>query len=131
MIRNNHTYFNYKQDSLGEIDDTKSFLRKFLAYLELDEDIDQLTNRLTEDILKNGIELVPGVQKLINHLIDNNIPMAIATNVNESLIKALFISTNGLDHKCFTHYICGGDDPEVKTNKRLRSTFRNSPEICG
>ena len=90
---------------------------QLLLVILFDEDIDQFTKRIVKDVYKNGIELVPDVQKLINHLSDNNIPMAIATNANEPQLKAFLNSTNGLDLKFFSHYVCGADDPEVKSNK--------------
>ena len=67
--------------------------------------------------MKRGFHLVPGVERLIKHLKDNNIPMAVATNGSETLLKSMIPRTKDLDEKWFHHYVCGADDPDVKANK--------------
>ena len=64
-----------------------------------------------------GIPLVSGVERLIRHLSENNIPMAIASNAKAMEVQFALQCAVGLNPNYFSHYVCGADDPDVKENK--------------
>jgi len=61
-------------------------------------------------------ELMPGVEKLINHLHDNNIPFAIATSASKHSYDLKTKNHQALFAK-FHHVVAGSSDPEVVKGK--------------
>ena len=61
--------------------------------------------------------MVSGVEKLIKHMYENNIPMAIATNGEKTSFELILNGCRGWNDKYFSHILCGGSDPDVKANK--------------
>lgn len=66
--------------------------------------------------------LLPGVEKLLRHLSDSKIPLAIASSAAEMM----FARKSGPHRelfKVFHHVVCGGTDPEVKNSKPSPEVF--------
>ena len=61
--------------------------------------------------------MMSGVDRLIRHLNDNRIPIAIATNTSQRNWNVFKDNTIGFDESLFSHVVCGADDPEVANNK--------------
>lgn len=77
---------------------------------------------LVEDFRKRGHDrlgncaLMPGAEKLLRHLHDHKIPLAIAT----SSAEPMFVHKTQQYRKLFEvfhHVVCGGTDPQVKRSK--------------
>lgn len=62
-----------------------------------------------------NVELLPGVERLIKHLHQHHVPLAIATS---SAKESFMLKTRRFGHliNLFEHVVCGSD-PEVKTGK--------------
>ena len=86
--------------------------------LEFDpKTMDEYKNILGKVVVDLGMNMDPGVDRLLHHLNSNGIPMAVATNGSERDwdLSAQFIT--GLDKSLFSHVVCGAQDPEVINNK--------------
>ncbi|XP_054167455.1 pseudouridine-5'-phosphatase-like [Oppia nitens] len=106
--------------SMSNDDKNGHIFNRFYDTIGLNDDIDrnQLTKQLFDEMLnKRQWSLIPGVDRLIQHLYRHNIPMAIATNSPQSVIKILSKKFENFFDKYFTHYVCASDDPEVKAIK--------------
>ena len=51
----------------------------FEKYLTFQSFVSQLVSDCIQNVTNNGMKLMPGIERLVNHLRVNNIPMAIAT----------------------------------------------------
>ncbi|XP_019767365.2 probable pseudouridine-5'-phosphatase [Dendroctonus ponderosae] len=80
------------------------------------------------------LELMPGAERMITHLHNHNVPIAVASSTNR---EAFELKTNKYQQlfACFHHIVCGGTDPEVKNGKPApdifliaASRFDNPPE---
>lgn len=67
-------------------------------------------------------ELMPGAERLVKHLVRNNIPIAVATS---STPESLGIKTKRHQEmfQLFHHFVCGSGDPEVKDGKPCPDIF--------
>lgn len=63
-----------------------------------------------------------GALKIVKHLYDNHIPIAIATSSSNEALHLKFTKHQEL-LKYFNHYVCGGSDPEVKNSKPAPDIF--------
>ncbi|CAG2104269.1 unnamed protein product, partial [Medioppia subpectinata] len=63
------------------------------------------------------VVLTPGIDRLIRHLYQHNIPMAIATNGSTKILYSSCGHLMPFIDKYMTHYVCGEDDPDVRHNK--------------
>ena len=79
--------------------------QQFLA--EMDDEIRPLLS---------SASLKPGVQRLVDHLADHNVPVAIATSSRQSNSKLKMSGHPDLFNK-FNHKVFGSDDPEVARGK--------------
>ncbi|KAJ6225619.1 hypothetical protein RDWZM_004164 [Blomia tropicalis] len=78
--------------------------------------LDEYAEKIGHDSRIN-LKLMPGVEKLVQHLYKNNIPMAVATgagSVNYNLGVSNFPEFFA---KHFSHSVCAYDDPDVKNRK--------------
>ncbi|VEN41383.1 unnamed protein product [Callosobruchus maculatus] len=66
--------------------------------------------------------LLPGAEKLINHLKYIRIPMAVATSSHRESYE-LKAGPHRELFKAFSHVVCGGDDPEVRHGKPRPDIF--------
>ncbi|KAL1491358.1 hypothetical protein ABEB36_011966 [Hypothenemus hampei] len=68
------------------------------------------------------LDLMPGAERLINHLHSQDIPLAIATSSNQESFELKTKKYSDL-FCCFHHIVCGGSDPEVKNSKPAPDIF--------
>jgi len=68
------------------------------------------------EIFKDAVDLMPGVERLVKHLKEHNIPICIATSSKNSTFK-LKSKHYPEFFKMFSHIVRGSDDPEVKRGK--------------
>ena len=66
---------------------------------------------------QNQFSMMSGAEKLVQHLYENHIPMAIATNLEQTVYDLFVPQFEGLNQKYFSHYVSGANDPDVKVNK--------------
>ena len=83
----------------------------------LPQDFQELKPMLYKVIKDQGLQLMPGVEKLLVHLYENGVTMAIATNVTKPQFEMTLEFAPRFIKDHFSHWVCGGDDPEVKANK--------------
>ncbi|CAL8071584.1 unnamed protein product [Calicophoron daubneyi] len=88
--------------------------------------VEEYTNavsaRLTPE-LWHGAKCLPGVERLIFHLAENNIPMALATGSrSEDLQQKMKAHQNIMDK--MSHVVTSGDDPAVKSGKPAPDIFQ-------
>ncbi|XP_045470602.1 pseudouridine-5'-phosphatase-like [Harmonia axyridis] len=70
--------------------------------------------------------LMPGIEKLVDHLIENNIIIAVASTSNEEAFK-LKTQKHTEFFKKFSHIVLGGSDPEVDQRKPSPKLY----QVCG
>jgi len=89
-----------------------------IRHCNLPIDIDQYLKEIEEEYVRvfHGVTFLPGAEKLINHLSENNIPIAIATSSKRTNFER---KTRDLTEKfkVFHHIVLGSDDDEVKNGK--------------
>jgi len=91
----------------------------FLKEIDLYESIDNKTfiKQMMAKILSQKWPLIPGVDKLVQHLHRHRIPMAIATNSPNTFYEAVTKKFGNYFDSYFSHYVCAATDPEVKHHK--------------
>jgi pseudouridine-5'-monophosphatase len=77
----------------------------------------ELGKELFKNLYSNEFQLIPGVDRLIKHLHQNNIPMAIATGNTKRHVQIIDKRLNNYFETYFSHWVCGWDDKEVVKNK--------------
>lgn len=68
------------------------------------------------------VKLMPGAERLINHLHQNNVPFALATSSGKEM-AALKMHNYMHLFKLFSHHVMGSTDPEVKNGKPAPDIF--------
>ena len=79
--------------------------------------VEEHKNLLMQAFFELGLRLRPGVHRLIRHLRDHNIPIAIATNGALVNTYAFCEVIPEFDISIFDHVTSGTDHPEVINNK--------------
>lgn len=69
------------------------------------------------------IRLMPGAERLITHLADHNIPIAIATGASESGFQRKTGHLGDILRKPFSHHVFAGSDGQVKRGKPFPDVF--------
>lgn len=69
------------------------------------------------------IKLMPGAERLIKHLRDHKIPIAIATGASEQGFNRKTSHLGEIVRKPFSHHVFAGSDPEVKRGKPHPDVF--------
>jgi pseudouridine-5'-monophosphatase len=64
----------------------------------------------------NQAELLPGVDRLLNHCLKKKIPIAVATSSTREYFD-LKTTNHGNVFRIFEHIVTGSTDPEVKRGK--------------
>ncbi|UXI18263.1 uncharacterized protein NH340_JMT04206 [Sarcoptes scabiei] len=72
---------------------------------------------LVKEFSLKNIKLMPGAERLIKHLYDQNIPMAIATGNSKAMIDIIWGEHGEFFQKYINHFVSAFDDPEVKNLK--------------
>lgn len=67
-------------------------------------------------------ELMPGAERLLRHLHDQNIPFALATSSGAEMVDLKTTHHREL-FKLFHHRVCGSTDPDVKEGKPAPDIF--------
>ncbi|KAF6207083.1 hypothetical protein GE061_018322 [Apolygus lucorum] len=93
--------------------------------LELPITPDEFSRLAKEDlaIMYSNIPLKPGAQRLIEHLHDNKVPIAVATSSSENSYN----QKTAIHHELFSkvlHVVKGSTDPEVINGKPAPDIFR-------
>lgn len=89
------------------------------SLLNLPISVDQFVEEIEElyrKAFEARVELLPGAEKLVRHLKENNIPICIATSSKEFSFK-LKSKHHPEFFKMFHHIVTGSDDPDVKNGK--------------
>lgn len=91
-----------------------------------------------ESVMKKSchkIQLMPGAQRLIEHLSAKKVPIAIATGSAESGFERKTGHIGDILRKPFSHHVYAGSDPEVKRGKphpdvfeQAAKRFKNPPK---
>lgn len=79
-----------------------------------------------EAIMKKSchkIRLMPGAERLIKHLSNKQVPIAIATGAAQSGFERKTGHLGDILRKPFSHLVCAGSDPEVKRGKPHPDVF--------
>jgi len=86
---------------------------------------DELVSLYESAMKKNypKIKLLPGAQRLINHLSEKGIPMAIATGSAQTGFEKKTGHIGDILRKPFSHHVFAGSDPEVKLGKPHPDVF--------
>lgn len=66
---------------------------------------------------------MPGAERLIKHLVDNHIPIAIATGASKAGFERKTGHLGEIMMKPFKHHVFAGSDPEVKNGKPAPDVF--------
>lgn len=69
------------------------------------------------------IQLMPGAQRLIEHLTNKKVPIAIATGSAQSGFERKTGHIGDILRKPFHHHVYAGSDPEVKRGKPMPDVF--------
>ncbi|XP_063224114.1 pseudouridine-5'-phosphatase-like [Bacillus rossius redtenbacheri] len=75
-----------------------------------------------EKELLPGVRMMPGVERLVRHLVLHKIPIAIATSSTMEAMEMKMSSHRDLWGQ-FSHTVAGGSDPEVKRGKPAPDIF--------
>lgn len=103
-----------------ELDTAKIFLSELDIPLSVEQFIEEYHKRIAEELQNPAF--MPGVEKLIKHFADHNIPIAVATSSSK---QSYDIKTKNHEaiFKLFHHIVCGTSDPEVKRGKPAPDIF--------
>jgi HAD superfamily hydrolase (TIGR01509 family) len=95
---------------------------KYIAHYGLPNDIREVFGSSADLIpALSNCKLLPGAERLIDHLHAKGIPMALATSSMEVIVKAKIEKHSRVFDK-FSHLVCGCD-PEVKQGKPSPDVF--------
>jgi pseudouridine-5'-monophosphatase len=83
--------------------------------LEIPVQPEELNKQLKEKAVQliSDVELMPGAERLIRHLSEKKIPIAIATNSEKDAVRLKFKNHREL-YNLFHHVVCGDDVPKQK-----------------
>ena len=87
------------------------------------KNMDEHKTHLKKAFFETGLRLSPGIDRLLRHLRDHNIPMAIATNSSQKELDFFYKIIRGFDASMFDHVITGKDNPEIINNKPAPDIF--------
>ncbi|CAG9769325.1 unnamed protein product [Ceutorhynchus assimilis] len=103
-----------------EEDTARIFIKELNIPLTLEEFL-KIFSKKTEEELQHP-PLMPGAEKLIRHLANLNIPIAVATSSSE---PSYLLKTKNHQNvfSLFSHVVCGSTDPEVINGKPAPDIF--------
>ena len=84
--------------------------------------VEQYQSIMRENFTK--IKLMPGAQRLIEHLRAHGIPLAIATGSAKETFELKTLHLGDLMRKPFKHFVFAGSDPEVSNGKPHPDVYR-------
>lgn len=112
-----------KTKCMGQTPDKSSQL--VIQELDLPITAEQLDKEAHEEVtlaIPNA-KLMAGVEKLVQHLYEHKIPMAIATGSDRKGFELKISKHKDFFSKYFAHYVLAGDDPNVKRGKPFPDVF--------
>lgn len=116
---------------------TKNVFQRLKSLYEIDANVDQLVHRKRELFndafdTKPDLELIDGVERLIQDLYSNNLQLILASSASKSTIERVFrrFELNPF----FTHKVSGEDFPKSKPDPAIflhaASLSRNASDEC-
>ncbi|CAL8145476.1 unnamed protein product [Orchesella dallaii] len=90
-----------------------------IEVLKLPVSTDQFLQEIEEfygKVFEKYIEFLPGVERLVKHLKENNVPIAIGTNSKKSNFQ-LKKKHHAKFFQLFHHIVLGSEDPDVENGK--------------
>ena len=101
--------------------------QRIIDLLELPMSLDEFMERSREEIerMMPHAQLMPGVERLLEHFKQNGIPMAIATGSDKKIFRKMTSKYTDIFGKnaYFDHIVFAGEDPEVKDGKPAPDCF--------
>ncbi|CAL8107104.1 unnamed protein product [Orchesella dallaii] len=112
-----------KREAMGRtaVGSAEAVINKCNLPITVDQFIDEI-EAMYAAVFEEYIEFLPGAEKLVDHLKQSNIPIAIATSSKNSTFK-LKSKHHGKFFELFHHIVRGSDDPDVKNGKPAPDIF--------
>ncbi|ODN05795.1 Pseudouridine-5'-phosphatase [Orchesella cincta] len=112
-----------KREAMGRtaVGSAEAVVNKCNLPISVDQFVEEIES-MYESVFNEYIEFLPGAEKLVKHLKDNKIPIAIATSSKNSTFK-LKSKHHGKFFELFHHIVRGSDDPDVKNGKPAPDIF--------
>ena len=114
-----------KTKCVGTAQWSKQATNTLIQLLDLPLTADQLDQRAYQQFLNviRDVELMAGAERLVKHLYDHNIPMAIATGSDRKHFDLKIAKHAHFFSKYFQFHLLASEDPNIKSGKPSPDIF--------